>query len=417
MDMRITALCLTVAFTAISYAETSIPATRNGYSFVDVTDVDVSGLIYPVRDSLDNGTARVLRAEDAACLAEAVCERDAWLNGTNAPTQTKWYQPSPTRVLVSNLVYSANEFFTTQGRDIPGRLLLSGGADPIRRYISTEWVCSLQTMTGYDTGFNRYFDEGGTNFRWGIGCLNEYLNPTASNIQQGFDGILSCANMERLYKDVQATKRLFGGFVYGYSTQSEWTKDYAGMITTDQGTYTLHRYDSPADSSGNYTTLYEETKSGWAFYRGCWTRMAPPESMGGRSSPYSWTTTSSAPYVIMRQDYTGKIESAELYLSVRVERITAYVQGESERTEILMGVLRVPLTSGGTTTFLGGTCEKWMMPSAMTSSTILDGFIGGVFSTQGLNGGFPTINSCMVYSGVLDLVMKPSIDIDVEDWP
>ena len=159
------------------------------------------------------------------------------------------------------------------------------------------------------------------------------------------------------------------------------------------------------------------TKSGWGFYRTSWTRATAPGSVDGRCSPYSWTTTSSTPYVVMRQDYTGKIESAELYLSVKVTRYTSYVSGEGTKGDILIGVLRVPLTSGGTTTFFGGTCEKWTMPSTMTSSTILDGFIGGVFSTQGLNGGFPTISACEVYSGVLDLVMKPSIDIDEEDWP
>lgn len=119
----------------------------------------------------------------------------------------------------------------------------------------------------------------------------------------------------------------------------------------------------------------------------------------------------------MRPDYTGKIESAELYISVKVTRYTSYISGDGTKGDVLIGMLRIPLTSGGTITFLGGTCEKWTMPSSMTSSTLLDSFIGGVYETNGLNGGFPCISGCELYSGVLDLVMKPSIDIDEEDWP
>jgi len=46
------------------------------YTYVDVSNIAVEGNILPARDMGGNGAWRALKAEDAACLAEMVCERN-----------------------------------------------------------------------------------------------------------------------------------------------------------------------------------------------------------------------------------------------------------------------------------------------------------------------------------------------------
>ena len=393
----------------------SIPATRSGYKFVDVSAIEVTGDVYPARAAKSDGTDRVLRAEDVACIAEAVCERDAWLNRTNAPTRAEYRTPPPSAVLSSNLLWCADGFFLTQGRSLTGRMSITA-SDPLVRFVDREWVDGSQSLSVIDTGFVDYrYEDYLRSYPWGCAAICEYLDPSATTVLRvGGNGALAADGVRNMYDNIGASKRILGGMVcVKYDTVTAWPDSYIGLVMVN-GSTTYHGYDSPSDSNGDYVTLKTTTWDYWGFQRGCWIRASGGSLQDGRCSPYGWTTTSSAPYVVLRPEYFGKVESATLYLGIVGDKITSCTSGDGEAGDVILGFIRMGLTKSGTVSLFGSTCEKWVMPSGMCSSeSILGAFIE---SKTGLTSrGFPCLWNAQAYSGVLDMVMIPNVDTEDDD--
>lgn len=408
MKNVIAVLVVTIVFKSI--AATSIPTTRSTYKFVDTSGVDVSGDVFPIREARGDGTHFVLVGEDVSCIAEAACERYAWLYATNTPI-ANLRQPAPERFLATNLLLAASEFFDNCTNNIKGRLELAS-TDPMRRFIDLEWDSGQTDLVGADMNFSNdhKYEDNSTTWAWAYGCLNEYLNPTTPTIQTRFGETLSTDNLERMYKISQQLKRLFLGMVNFYDNDmGGWDTHEAGVIKGNG--YTYHRYSY----SSTPTVSTETVNEGWDFSRGCWVRSGNE----GRVSEYGWAESDSAPVVILRPEYTGKVDSAYLYLAIRGDQITSWNPNSKATGRVLLGCLPVPLTYGGTTTLLGQTCDVWNMPDAMKSSKdILGDFIFNIWGdTSTIAGGYPCIWNCYLYCGLLEAVMKPNVDIDKNDWP
>ena len=355
-----------------------------------------------------------MRAEDVACIAEAVCERDAWLNRTNAPTRSEYRMPPPSTVLSSNLLWCADSFFLTQGRSLKGRMSITA-SDPLVRFVNSGWTDGSQTLSVIDTGYvdHRYEDYALT-YPWACAAICECLNPsTTAVLRVGENGALAADGLKNMYSNIGASRRIIGGMVCAkHDSVTSWPDSYMGFIMVDGGT-TYHGYDSPTDSSGDYVTPKTSLLNYWTFERGCWVRGSGSSSQDGRCSPYGWSTTSSTPYVVMRPEYLGKVESATLYLGVVGDKITSYTAGDMAG-DVLLGFVRMELTKSGTVSLFGNTCEKWVMPSGMCSSeSILGAFIE---SKTGLTSrGYPCVFKAQSYSGVLDMVMNPNVDTADDD--
>lgn len=409
---------LAVLCAATCCARTSIPATASGYSYVDVSGIDVTGYVFPIRDARNDGTARVLRAEDAACVAEATCERDIWISGSSQP-DSSLYTPSPSNVLQSNLVCAAESFYANKGRSIKGRMSI-GANDIVRRFIDPAWTCEAQSAVGIDTGFQDWSIGDTLPAGWGVYCvsaLSESIAPSGAVVEVSFDGRLTKADMTRLYKNVKATKRMFGGVVNTWYSDSSWDANISAYLVADVSVYNGYDYQTHADN-GWYNHPISRTYPGlWQFGTSCWVQASGSGSSGGQYSHYSWNEITGA-YVVLRPDLKGKVESATIYLAVNGQRTTAYhLSGGDYVTEgkILLGYIKAPLTKAGTRTLGGASCEQWSIPQALDSSkTILADLINNVWGTS--SSGFPMISSAGVWSGVLDLVMKPDIEIDDETW-
>ena len=109
-----------------------------------------------------------------------------------------------------------------------------------------------------------------------------------------------------------------------------------------------------------------------------------------------------------------------MYLGICGRRDTLFVYHESVHDyrasgDILLAYVKVPLTKSGTVSLGGSTCDAWSMPQGMDSSKpILHDLIFNVWGTS--SSGFPLISIAYAYGGLLDLVMKPDVEIDDETW-
>lgn len=395
------------AIAAAVLAEAAYPSASSGYSFVDVSHISVTGNPMPLRSG---GSEYILKAEDAACLAEMACERDTWLNITNAPTEAG-LSATPTFALTSNILAAVNAFVTERGNEMHDGASGASSSDPKRMFVDTGWECSMQENVPEDAG------DGWSWWYYGLGSVVGHVQPQRVEQSASFSGMPTVSGVTSLYDDVNDRKRLFGGWVdiYGYQYRDYgfgegWTALHIGYIKAGSS-YVLHSYDGATDSNGQYTKLVSETKSGYQFLRNRWIRGqgSPSQSLpGGACSPFGWTTTSVTPYVVINPVFYGKVKSATLYA---VMDCTIYEDFDYpdyvSHTTTKLAVVRVPLVKNGTEALYGKTCEKWKLPDTWKDSRqLIDKVLYDLYGATSASG-FPTVSGASLLGGVLDLELTP----------
>lgn len=389
-------------------ARMSIPATRNGYRFVDVSGIDVSGMVLPVRAA--QGTAHILCAEDVACIAEAASERNTWLWHTNAPNDSTLYSPAPSNVLETNLLWSADEFFDTQGRGLKPRGTISE-FDCLSMFVDMDWLDSTSAQVVIDTGI-KTSDPSAVSEAWICAALTEYLDPATTSVQRISRLLAPSTNdVMTMYRNIGACKRVICGKITIGASSGQFEDASAGEIVADGGFQSYHYAGRTKDSNGYFNDLVVDSYSGWNFTRHCWVSSGGGSSAPvGRASPYSWTQTAASPYVVLRPTYRDIVASATLYLGV----VGSISYSSGSVGEVKLGVIRLPLTKGNGVSRGGATCDAWIMPDVMRSSKdILGAFIednGGLNST-----GFPLMSIVSVWCGVIDMMMIPRVEMSDED--
>lgn len=393
-------IAFVVALCMHAYCAISIPATRSGYSFVDVSDIDITGNVYPARKAA--GTDLVLRAEDVACIAEAVCERDCWLNFTNA-TQSL-YSPAPSFVLSSNLISRADEFFGTMGRGLSAASYMSDSSETAC-FIDKDWNDSNDVLEYIDVA--EVAGAYSVTDLYCIGAMFWELSPTIATVSRlRSQGILSASDIEGMYNNIGATRRVFAGNVgIKPSGSTYFSKPNTACVIYVQGGTTQYLYDAPDNSiTGEHGQIVTRSYDYWYFGRGCWSNTSK-----GRCSPYSWTTTTDAPRVVLRPVFTGIVSIATLYLTVKTSKIMSSVGGNDTYNTII-GFIRVPLTRVGSVSVNGVTCDEWTMPEDMKNSQTILGDALDAYNANLPSSGLPCINDIHVSGGMVDLLLSPRID-------
>ena len=395
------------AVAAAFVAGAAYPPSAAGYSFVNVSGIPVTGNPLPLRSG---DSKRILKAEDVACLAEMACERNTWLYITNAPSDAA-LSATPTCVLTSNILAAVNAFVTEMGNEMHEGADSASASDPKRMFVDPGWACSMAEGTPEDTG------DGWPWWYYGLGAVIGHVSPQRVEQSASITGWPTVSGVQSLYDDVSDRTRLFGGWVdlYGdeyrdYGFGDGWTALHIGYIKAGSS-YVLHHYGGTSDASGNYTKLETETKSGFQFLRSRWIRAQGPSSQSlpsGACSPFGWTSTSVAPYVVINPVFYGKVKSATFYAVIDC---TTYIDFDYpdyvSHTSVKLAVVRVPLVKNGTEVLYGKTCEKWKLPDTWNDSRqMIDMVLYDLYGATSASG-FPTISGANLLGGVLDLELTP----------
>lgn len=392
---------IAVAACVCAQGAISIPATRSGYRFVDVSGIEITGEVLSVRRA--SGTELVLRAEDMALLAEGASERDRWINYTNACAAL--YSPAPSLVLSSNLLAQADRFFSERGRRIKPWSEITA-ADEVACFVDANWTDSGPSLQFVDMNIsgNVYI----FNDERYVGGLYGYLSPSNTvvrRIQNQY--ILSTNDIESIYANIGKTRRVLAGIVGNtYSDPAFESPSWCGCYDVQAGSI-RYTYDTPGDDEWEFATLVNHTTSGWSFERVCWS------SDGGRVSPYGWTQTAYPPKVVLRPCFNDIVESATLYLTLYIIRVTGYTGTGSDAApqySCPMGYIRMSLTRANKTTVGGVACETWQMPADMKNSKDILGPV--IEHYTGLeNKNYPCVVGVYAGVGVVDLVLSPHVDL------
>ena len=385
-----------MAYVVAHSAIGGVPTTKSAYKFIDVSAIDVTGGVFSVRKRL--GTQRILRAEDAACIAEAACERETWLNRTNAPVNEAWRMFAPSTVLSTNLISLADGFFTTKGRGLKSCQLITD-QDPLICFVATNWIDSTSALSfvnvsSYDLPASSWF----STLPISLACALVYegANPSLTDVSAISGSFAITADgMERLYNEACESRRLFcGGVELAKSATEKWDPIVSAVIKADETTF--YSYSPNGE-------LYTYTSYGFGF------ETSSVYNQLGRLWPYGWSETADPPKVIMHPSYSGKVKTATLYLALALMKIQQYSSaGAISDGRCTFGYIRVPLTKGSAMTYDGRACDSWSMPSEMCSSKhILADYFDGQFS---VGGGFPFICNAYAFGGILDLEMLPDVD-------
>jgi len=396
------------AVAAAFVAGAAYPPSAAGYSFVNVSGISVTGNPLPLRSG---DSKRILKAEDVACLAEMACERDAWLNITNAPAESG-LTTAPTCVLASNILSAVNFFVTERGNSMHSGAEGAHSDDNKRMFVDTGWESSMSDNIPEDTG------TGWSWWYYGLGAIVGHVRPQRVEQSAAVTAWPTVSGVQSLYDDVSDRTRLFGGWVslygesrdYGFGTG--WTALHIGYLKAGSS-YVYHGYNAAKeDSQGYHSTPTTETRDGFQFQR--WRIIRGqgnpdyPHTIKGACSPFGWSTTSVVPYVVINPVFYGKVKSATLYAVICCEKYLDFDYPDYvAHTTYQLAVVRVPLVKNGSEVLYGKSCEKWKLPDSWKDSRqVIDMVLYDLYGATS-SGGFPTISGASLFGGALDLELTP----------